>query len=77
MLICTTDSVAGLKSIVGGERTGYSSLNAGAREEALDRMLSNISPMEANAVVWFRMETSTIITGASEIIAYGTAAKQS
>lgn len=72
-----TDIVAGLKSIVGGEMTGYSSLMAGAREQALDRMLSDASAMGANAVVGFRMETSTIMAGASEIVAYGTAVKLS
>ncbi|WP_341365993.1 YbjQ family protein [Yoonia sp. BS5-3] len=72
-----TDIVAGLKSIVGGEMTGYSSLMAGAREQALDRMVADAQAMGANAVVGFRMETSSIMAGASEIVAYGTAVKLS
>lgn len=72
-----TDIVSGLKSIVGGEMTGYSSLMAGAREQALDRMISDAQAMGANAVVGFRMETSSIMAGASEIVAYGTAVRLS
>lgn len=72
-----TDIVASLKSLVGGEMTGYSSLMAGAREQALDRMVSDARAMHADAIVGFRMETSTIMAGASEIVAYGTAVKLS
>ena len=72
-----TDIVASLKSLVGGEMTGYSSLMAGAREQALDRMVSDARAMGADAIVGFRMETSTIMAGASEIVAYGTAVKLS
>ena len=72
-----TDIVASLKSLVGGEMTGYSSLMAGAREQALDRMVSDARGMGADAIVGFRMETSTIMAGASEIVAYGPAVKLS
>ncbi len=72
-----TDIVAGLKNLVGGEMTGYSSLMAGAREQALDRMVAEARAMGANAVVGFRMETSAIMAGASEIVAYGTAVRLS
>lgn len=72
-----TDIVASLKSLVGGEMTGYSSLMAGAREQALDRMVDDARGMGADAIVGFRMETSTIMAGASEIVAYGTAVKLS
>lgn len=70
-----TDIVASLKNIVGGEMHGYSSLMAGAREQALDRMVEEARSMGANAVVGFRLETSAIMAGASEIVAYGTAVR--
>ena len=70
-----TDIVASLRNLVGGEQTGYTSLLAGAREQALDRMIAEAEKMGADAVVGLRMETSTIASGASEIIAYGTAVK--
>ena len=70
-----TDIVAGLKNLVGGEMTGYSSLMAGAREQAIDRMVSEAQTVGANAIIGFRMETSQIMAGASEIVAYGTAVR--
>jgi len=70
-----TDIVAGLRNLVGGEQTGYSSLLAGAREQALDRMIADAQTLGADAVVGFRMETSSIMDGASEIVAYGTAVR--
>jgi len=70
-----TDIVASLRNLVGGEITGYSSLLAGAREQAIDRMKDEARKMGANAVIGFRMETSTIMGGASEILAYGTAVR--
>lgn len=70
-----TDIIASLRNLVGGEQTGYSSLLAGAREQALDRMKAEANQMGADAVVGFRMETSSIMAGASEIVAYGTAVR--
>lgn len=70
-----TDIMAGLRNLVGGEMKGYSSLLAGAREQALDRMTAEARAMGADAVVGFRMETATIAQGASEIVAYGTAVR--
>jgi len=70
-----TDIVASLRNLVGGEITGYSSLLAGASEQAIDRMKDEARRVGANAVIGFRMETSTIMGGASEILAYGTAVR--
>lgn len=70
-----TDIVAALKQIVGGELQGYSSLIAGAREQAIDRMLNEAKALGANAVVAVRLETSAITRGASELVAYGTAVR--
>ncbi len=70
-----TDLVAGLKNLVGGEMRGYSSLMAGAREQALDRMVEHAREMGADAVVGLRFETSQIMGSAAEILAYGTAVR--
>ncbi|MEM1364290.1 MAG: YbjQ family protein [Pseudomonadota bacterium] len=70
-----TDIVASLRNLVGGEQTGYTSLMAGAREQALDRLIEDAAQKGADAVVGFRMETSAIMAGASEIVAYGTAVR--
>lgn len=69
------DLVAGLRNIVGGELREYAQLLAGAREQALDRMVEEADALGADAVVCVRFETSTIRTGTSEVIAYGTAVR--
>jgi uncharacterized protein YbjQ (UPF0145 family) len=70
-----SDIVAGLRNLVGGEIKEYASLLAGAREQALDRMLTEATALGADAIVAVRFETSTITQAASEILVYGTAVK--
>lgn len=67
------DLMAMLRNLVGGEVTEYTKLMAEAREEALARMVEDAQRMGANAVVSARFTTSMIMSGASEILAYGTA----
>ncbi len=69
------DIVAGLRQIVGGEVSEYTKLMAEAREQALDRMVQHAQDMGADAVVTMRITTSTIMQGAAEILAYGTAVR--
>jgi len=69
------DIMAGLRNLVGGELKSYSSLMAGAREQALDRMIAEARAMGADAVVGARLETAQIMSGASELVAYGTAVR--
>jgi len=69
------DIFAGLKNIVGGEIHEYTSLQAQAREQALERMIADANKLGADAVVSIRMHTSMIMQGASEILVYGTAVK--
>lgn len=68
-----SDIVAGLRSLVGGEIPEYTKMMAGAREQALDRMIADAQSMGANAVVEMRVTTSTVMKGAAEIVCYGTA----
>ncbi|MDX8343376.1 YbjQ family protein [Rossellomorea sp. YZS02] len=67
------DIIAGLKTIIGGEISEYSELMEEARKQAIDRMKVGASQLGANAVVAVRLETSSVMQNASEIIAYGTA----
>ncbi len=62
-----------LKNIVGGELKGYEELLAEARETALERLIQDAEEKGANAVIAIRFATSSIMSGASEIFAYGTA----
>ena len=63
------------RTIIGGEVTAYTELLKEAREEALRRMVKEAEAVGADAVVGLRMTTSSIMQGAAEIVAYGTAVK--
>jgi uncharacterized protein YbjQ (UPF0145 family) len=69
------DIFAGLKNLVGGEISEYTKLLADAREEALSRMIHDAEKMGADAIVNVRFTTAQVMTGCSEILAYGTAVK--
>ena len=67
------DIKAGLRGIVGGEISEYTKLMAEAREEAIQRMVEQAEKMGANAILDTRFVTSMVMSGASELLAYGTA----
>lgn len=67
------DIVAGLKGIVGGEISEYTKMIAEAREQALDRMVEEAEANGANAIVGARLTTASMMQGAAELLAYGTA----
>ena len=69
------DIGAGFKNIIGGEIKTYTDMISESREEAYNRMVNNAVEMDADAVIGFRFMTSMIMTGASEMLAYGTAVK--
>ena len=67
------DIGAGLKGLVGVEMKSYTQMMEEARNVALQRLIDKASDAGANAIVGMRFMTSSIIQGASEVIAYGTA----
>ena len=67
------DVFAGLKNLVGGEISEYTKLLADAREQAISRMLEDAQRLGAHAVVNVRFNTSQVMQGAAEMLAYGTA----
>jgi uncharacterized protein YbjQ (UPF0145 family) len=69
------DIFAGLKNIVGGEISEYTQLLAQSREQAIKRMLDDAERLGADAVVNVRFNTSQVMQGAAEMLAYGTAVK--
>lgn len=69
------DIHAGLKNLVGGEITSYTELMTDAREQSIDRMISEADELGADAIVNLRFMTAMVMKGASEILAYGTAVK--
>ncbi len=69
------DIMAVLRNIVGGEVVDYTKMIAESREQAIDRMVANAQKKGANAVVTLRFSTSSMMQGAAELLAYGTAVK--
>lgn len=69
------DVMASLRNVVGGEIKEYTVMLAQAREEALLRMIEQAEKMGANAIVGARFVTSMVMSGAAEMVAYGTAVK--
>ena len=69
------DIMAGLRTIVGGEIKDYTVMLDRARDQALERMLAQAKSLDADAVVGVRFTTSQTMSGAAEILAYGTAVK--
>ncbi len=69
------DILAGLRNVVGGEIVEYTEMLSKAREEALQRMITQAERLGADAVVGVRFATSQTMAGAAEILAYGTAVK--
>lgn len=67
------DVMAQLRNIVGGEITDYTKMLAESREQALQRMVEQAEGMGANAIISTRFVTSMVMSGAAELLAYGTA----
>ncbi len=67
------DLLAILKTLIGGEIQTYTKMMAEAREQAIDRMIDEARSLGANAIVDVRFTTSYIMSGAAEILVYGTA----
>ena len=69
------DVMAGLRNIVGGEIKEYTRMLTQARDEAISRMVKEAEALGANAVLGVRFTTSQTMSGAAEILAYGTAVR--
>ncbi len=69
------DIMAGLKNIAGGEIKGYTEMLTEAREIATERMVKDAVAMGADAVINVRYDSSSVLDGTCEIIAYGTAVR--
>lgn len=67
------DIMALFRHMVGGEVSDYTKMMAESREQAVDRMLQEARDLGANAVISLRFSTSYVMSGAAEILAYGTA----
>ncbi len=67
------DILAAFKNLVGGEVMEYTKMLAESREQAIDRMIEDAEAVGANAIVGLRLTTASMMQGAAELLAYGTA----
>ena len=69
------DFMAGMKTLVGGEIESYTQMLTEARQIATKRMVDAAEALGADAVVGLRYASASVMQGAAEVIAYGTAVK--
>lgn len=69
------DFMASVKTLVGGEIVSYTQMLDEARSIATNRMISEAQNLGADAIVNVRYGSSAVMSGAAEIVAYGTAVK--
>ena len=69
------DITQSFKTLVGGELKAYTEMMNEARALATKRMVGEAEALGADGVVNIRYASSTVMQGAAEVIAYGTAVK--
>jgi uncharacterized protein YbjQ (UPF0145 family) len=62
-----------LHTIVGGNITAFTRLCETTRAEAFEIMVQHASEIGANAVIGMRYDATEVMSGVSEVLAYGTA----
>ncbi len=67
------DIGAGLKTLVGGELTKSNDMMNDARALATKRMVEEAEKLGADAIVGVRYASASLMQGAAEVMAYGTA----
>ena len=69
------DFMAGMKGLVGGEIAGYTEMLNEARQIATKRMVEAAEALGADAIIGLRYTSASVMQGAAEVMAYGTAVK--
>ena len=69
------DFMAGMKTLVGGELKSYTDMMDQARALATQRMEQEAEALGADAVVNIRYSSASVMQGAAEVMAYGTAVR--
>ena len=63
----------GFMTIFGGRSSIYTELCENAREEALQLMIRHAKEIGANAIICMRYDANEVMSGLTEVLAYGTA----
>jgi uncharacterized protein YbjQ (UPF0145 family) len=69
------DIAQSFKTLVGGELKSYNEMMNEARAIATKRMVEEAEQLGADAVVNIRYASAAVMSGAAEVIVYGTAVK--
>jgi uncharacterized protein YbjQ (UPF0145 family) len=69
------DITQAFKTLVGGELKAYNEMMNNARALATKRMVADAEALGADAVINIRYASATVMAGAAEVMAYGTAVK--
>ena len=69
------DILAGFKTLVGGEIGDYTEMLTEARQIATKRMVDEAEKLNADAILKVTYASASIMQGAAEVMAYGTAVK--
>ena len=69
------DIMAGFKNMAGGEIKSYTQMMIEGRQIAEQRMIEQAQAMGADAIVAMRFDGSSVMEGAIDFLAYGTAVK--
>jgi uncharacterized protein YbjQ (UPF0145 family) len=69
------DITQAFKTLVGGELKAYNEMMNSARALATKRMVEEAAALGADAIVAIRYASASVMQGAAEVMAYGTAVK--
>ena len=69
------DFMAGLRMLLGGEIKEYTEMLIESRAQSMQRMEAQAEKLGADAIINVRFVTSQVMSGAAELLAYGTAVK--
>lgn len=64
---------ASLQTLVGGNITLFTELCEKTRGDAFDLMIKHAEELGANGMVGFRYDANEVMSGVTEVLAYGTA----
>ena len=63
---------AGFQTLVGGDITLYTELCEKTREDAFELMVKHAEELGANAIVGMRYDANEVMSGVTQVLAYGT-----
>ena len=64
---------ASLQTIVGGNITLFTELCEKTRSDSFELMVQHAEEIGANAIIGFRYDANEVMSGVTEVLAYGTA----